>query len=489
MPAWNDSLRPSRLLLRWHTGTSTSLKSWVAAHSLLILGILSLPLYAAVLVHGDFRPRRMEPFFPLFLGLFLFYGLACWVVLRSAHREALTETGDHGSLSTIFLFAIIFNLLLIPSRPTLSDDMYRYIWDGRVQAAGINPYQYPSNAPELAYLRDSQIWRSMNRPNAVTIYPPGAQMVFAATWRVFPDSVAGMKLVMIAATLLAGWLLVTLLRALGQPPERVLIFLWSPLLVFEIAHSAHVDALYLPLIVGAFWLRVRSPSDRVRWRHEAAIGVLLGLATLVKLYPVLLVPCLWSLRDSQGKRRWRLALPVALGLTILLGYALYIQPGVNTLGFLSTYGHEFFNISPHMRLLINLMKANHIPWYIPGNYGMPLLVGLVSLWFVLFPAQTPRQAVLRCFWPIGIYLLINHNLFSWYILWLLPLIALALETRINAALAWWVFTGTIALSYTFFIAWKEAQWGIQFQFWPLYILLLLVGFIRIRQPYRLREQT
>jgi alpha-1,6-mannosyltransferase len=488
MSARNNSLRSPRLPLRWHTGPLTSLKSWLATHSLLILGILSLPLYIAVLAHGDFRPRRMEPFFPIFLGLFVFYGLACWLVLRSDHRTR-SETGDQGPLITIFLFAIIFNLLLIPSRPNLSDDMYRYIWDGRVQAAGINPYQYPSNAPELAYLRDSQIWGSMNRADAVTIYPPGAQTVFAATWRVFPDSIAGMKLVMIAATLLAGWLLVKLLRALGQPPERVLIFLWSPLLIIEIAHAAHVDALYLPLIVGAFWLRVRSPSDRVRWRYEAAIGVLLGLATLVKLYPVLLVPCLWSVRNAQGKRRWRFALPVALGLTVLLGYARYIQPGVNTLGFLSSYGHEFFNISPHMRLLTNWAMAHGIPWYIPGNYGMPLSVGFISLWFVLFPARTSRQAVLRCFWPIGIYVLINHNLFSWYILWMLPLIAIALETHISAAFAWWVFTGTLALSYTFFIAWKEVQWGIQLQFWPLYILLLLAGFLHIRRSRRFREQS
>ncbi|NDJ59998.1 MAG: hypothetical protein GYB67_02670, partial [Chloroflexi bacterium] len=352
----------------WQAVTATAPARWIAAHPLLTLGLLSLPLYGLVLVHGDFRPRRMEPFFPIFFGLFGLYALACVIVM--ARRTS--------SLPLIFLFAVIFNLILIPSRPTLSDDMYRYVWDGRVQAAGVNPYRYPSDAEELTDLRDNEIWRLMNRLDAVTIYPPGAQIVFAATWRIFPDSVAGMKLVMIAATLLAGWLLVHLLKALGQPPERALIFLWPPLLMFEVAHAAHVDALYLPLIVGAFLLRARAPQDRVDWRYEAGIGALLGAAVLIKLYPAILAPCLWSLRDAAGRRRWRLALPVATALTVLAGYALYIQPGVDALGFLPTYGREFFNVSPLMRWLTDWAIANDIRWWLPGNLGMPLLMVLVS---------------------------------------------------------------------------------------------------------------
>jgi len=448
---------------------------WLARSPLFILGLLSLPLYGAVLLHGDFRPNRIEPFFVIFLGLFILYGLACWVILKPNSRH---------SLKTIFFFAVVFNTILIPSWPSLSDDMFRYIWDGRVQAAGINPYRYASNARKLADLRDDVIWPSMNRPKAVTIYPPGAQIVFAATWRVFPDSVLGMKLVMIASTLLAGWLLVKLLQALHQPPERVLIFLWSPLLVFEIAHSAHVDALYLPLIVGAFLVRARSPSTHANWRYEVGIGVLLGLATLIKLYPAMLAIPLWSLHDKTGQRRWRLSLPIALVLTVLAGYVLYSQPGVNVLGFLSKYGREWTNISPLMRWLIDLAQAHGIQWYIPGTRGMPAIIAILSLWMIIRPAHTARQAILRCFWPMSVYMLINHNLLPWYALWLLPLIALDLfvprQPRLNAALAWWVFTCTVSLAYITFMRWQEQQWDLALQFWPLYILLCAAAVTRIR---------
>jgi hypothetical protein len=439
---------------------------------LVILGLLSLPLYLLALLHGNFRPQRMEPFFPLFFGLFVLYALGCWHVVRSTEKT---------SLAVIVGFALLFNLLLIPSWPTLSDDMFRYIWDGRVQAAGISPYRYPSNADELEPLRDDLIWPSMNRPNAVTIYPPAAQLIFAATWRVFPDSVTGMKVVMIGAALVAGWLLIHLLHALNQSPARVLIYLWNPLLVFEIAHAAHVDALYLPLVVGAFLLRARAPSNRVSWRYEAGIGLLLGLATLMKLYPAMLAVPLWSVVDDRNQRHWRLMLPITLVLTVLAGYALYFQPGVNSLGFLATYGREFFNVSPLMRLVTDWGMELRIPWQTTGNIGMPLLVIIISLWMMARPALTARAAILRCFWPIGIYLLVNHNLFAWYVLWLLPLIALELSPRLNMALAWWSFTGTVALSYTFFLRWRVEAWGIQLQFWPLYLLLLLAALIWLRQ--------
>jgi hypothetical protein len=431
-------------------------------------GGISLILYILATAHGDFRPERMEPFFPLFGGLFIVYALACYAVLRQKNHSRYT-------LLLIFGFGVVFNTALLPSRPTLSDDMYRYIWDGRVQAAGFSPYRYPPIATELAHLRDDTIWDNMNRHRAITIYPPGAQMVFAATWRIFGDSVLGMKIVMLGATLAAGALLVGVLQSLGQPRERLIIFLWSPLLIFEVAHGVHVDALYLPLMVGAFWLRVLAPQTHVNWRYEAAIGVLLGLGVLVKLHPAILAPCLWSLRDTAGQRRWRWSMPIASIVTVLIGYGLYLQPGVDVLGFLPSYGREFFNVAPHMRAIINFLTSQEIAWSLAGNVGMPALIAIVSLAFVIFPARTPREAILRCFVPISIYLLVNHNLFSWYALWLLPLLALVLDFKLNMALVGWVFTGTIALSYTFFIQWRVEPWGISLQFVPIYLLTLAVA--------------
>jgi hypothetical protein len=168
---------------------------------------------------------------------------------------------------------------------------------------------------------------------------------------------------------------------------------------------------------------------------------------------------------------------------------------VNTLGFLPKYGREFFNVSPLMRLVINWGAARGIPWYQAANVGMPLLLGLVSLWFIIRPAHQARGAILRCFWPIGIYLLVNHNLFSWYALWLLPLVALDLRLSswrslfaLNGAFAWWAFSGAVALSYTFFLRWQIVPLAIWLQFTPIYILLGAVCCGSIYTHFRTRLQ-
>jgi alpha-1,6-mannosyltransferase len=178
---------------------------------------------------------------------------------------------------TSVAMAALMHGILIFSRPTLTDDVYRYVWDGRVQAHGINPYHYPPNSPELFYLRDPDIYPSINRKPAVTVYPPAAEASYFLLWRIWPDNVHWFQAAMAAGGLLAGTLLMGLLKDLGYSHARALIFLWSPLLVFETAHAAHVDGLVLPFLVGAWWARVRG--------KDALTGFLLGVATAMKLYP------------------------------------------------------------------------------------------------------------------------------------------------------------------------------------------------------------
>jgi alpha-1,6-mannosyltransferase len=447
---------------------------------------MSALIYLWVLAYGPFRPDRIIPFFFMFGSLFILYAVAVWVVLKY-------ETAQPRLLTLIAGFAVLFNLILLPSPPTLSDDMYRYIWDGHVQAQGINPYRFPSNAPELAYLRDTLIWGHMNRPSAVTVYPPGAQMVFAVLWHLFADSVFAFKVAMVVCVLMSGALLVQLLYVLGQRPERVIIFLWSPLLVFEIAHSGHVDALYLPCVIGALLLRASAPVEKTNIRYEASIGFLLGVAVLTKLYPAILLVPLWSVRDAHGCRRWRLALPVVFLLTVAAGYALYLTPGVDTLGFLSNYTREFFNIGPLPLGLAQWAQVQHIAYYKPTLVLTPLLIGVASLYFFVFPAWSVRQAVMRGLAMIGIYFLVSINLFSWYIIWVLPFTTLDLQIgrwlgwQVNPALAWWLFSGLVALSYHLFVTGYGQSWVSWLEFLPLYAILLISMMASIRTYLRTRK--
>jgi alpha-1,6-mannosyltransferase len=430
-----------------------------------LFGLVFVLPYFYALSLGDLR-RHTFTFEVLFFAAFILYGFACLYALQSK-RE------DRQTIIAIFALSIIIQSILIFTRPTLSDDMYRYIWDGRVQAQGISPYQYPPEALELAYLRDTEIYPFINRKPALTIYPPAAEVSFALLWRIWPDNVRWFQIASAAGGLLAGAILVGVLRDLGRSTSHLVIYIWSPLLAFETAHAAHMDGLVLPFLVGAWWARVH--------QRDSLMGFLLGVATALKLYPLLLFPILWRFRHNRSW--WRS--PLTFTITICIFYIPYIlKSGVQVLGYLPRYIWEKFNTSP---LVLNLDKLlNWMGWDQTKSLIVLMIFFLIVIYcFVIIkPALDAETALRRCIWPIGIITLLSRNLFSWYLLWLLPLVAIFLRPsrkslgslslpRLDSWTGWWLFCGLIGLSYTFFIR-SESSWAVSLiQFLPLYAFLLI----------------
>ncbi len=448
-----------------------------------LFGLIFILPYIYALILGDLR-RYTFAFEILFFTSFMLYGFACFYALQS-------EREDRYTIVTIFALAIIVQGILIFTRPTLSDDMYRYIWDGRVQAQGISPYQYPPEALELGHLRDTEIYTYINRKPAYTIYPPAAEVAFALLWRVWPDNIRWFQVASAAGGLLAGAFLVGILRDLGRSTSRLLIYLWSPLLAFETAQAAHMDGLVLPFLVGAWWARVR--------QRDSLMGFLLGVATAMKLYPILLFPILWRSRHNRSWWRAPLTFVITLGL-FYLPYTL--ASGVKVLGYMPKYFWEKFNTS---LLVLNLDKF--LNW-LGLDHTKSLLVLMVFILVVIYclaiikPAPDAETALRRCIWPIGIITLLSRNLFSWYLLWLLPLVAIYLQPsykrlgrlslpRADAWTGWWLFCGLIGLSYTFFIQYETSKTAIWVQFLPLYtfILIDLLRFLRKTFTYWSRSAS
>ncbi len=280
------------------------------------------------------------------LAALLFYIPAVIVVVRDDQPTPLRR------LLLIVGFAIAFRLIMVFTQPVLSDDMYRYVWDGRVQAQGINPYALPPGAPELSALRDDAIWPLINRKWAVTIYPAATQITFAALWRIWPDSVRWFQIAMTGGTIVAGILLMALAKALGRPAGRALIFLWCPAVVFETAHSAHVDGLVLIFIVAAWLARAKG--------RDGWTGIWLGVATAMKLLPVMLAPALWRPRDAQGRRRSAWAMPLAVVAIFAITYVPYLSLGKGVIGYLPIYFTERGSASPHA-LLGQISPALRVP--------------------------------------------------------------------------------------------------------------------------------
>jgi len=367
------------------------------------LGFLGCILLALNLVgwHQQ-RENHLVPFVEIALVQGAVYLLAAWLILR--------ERQPSSSLAVVLVFAALLRLTILFAPPYLSTDIYRYVWDGRVQAAGINPYRFVPADPSLQFLRDGDIYPRINRRDyAHTIYPPLAQGLFLGITR-GSESVIWMKACMVGFEGVACWMLLRLLALLGLPAERVLIYAWHPLTVWEFAGNGHIDAAAIALLAIALWSRQRN--------FPALTGITLAGATLVKLYPALLFPALY--------RRWDWKMPVVFLATMAAGYAPYLSVGAGVFGFLPGYVQEE---GLRTGWGIYLLRAAQT---VSGEREMTsvayLAVALfvllaLGLWLLLRPASENSWIRGSTTLVVVFYILVSPH-YPWYFAW--PLLLLTM---------------------------------------------------------------
>lgn len=287
----------------------------------------SLLLLAGLLLVGEAAGFAAQ--FAHNLRAFIIAALLQGAIWAAAAATVIRSGGARQGLALILATAILLRLGALAAPVFLSDDIIRYIWDGRVQAAGINPYRYVPNDPALIALRDEAIFWHINRGDyAPTIYPPVAQMLFLLANR-FGETVLAVKLVFVAIEAIGIWALLVILRTTGSPRENILLYAWHPLPIWEIAGSGHVDA----AVVGFVGLGMAAAlSGRRAWS-----GAALAAATLVKFFPLVLAPALWRpAKSNRGDWRW----PAAFVAVIIAAYLPYIGVGGRVIGFLPGYVAE-----------------------------------------------------------------------------------------------------------------------------------------------------
>src|SRR5437016_1298437 len=221
------------------------------------------------------------------------------------------------------VLAALWHIPFVLMPPGSDDDVRRYVWDGRVQRFGYNPYIVVPSDPALGGLHTPET-RTLNNPDVPSPYPPGAQLFFRAVTAIH-ESVFALKVAFVVCDVAIVFVLLDILRRSGQGAHWVLACVWNPLLAIEVAGSGHID------IVGALLLLVSFAALERRWRSVAALAF--GLAVAVKFLPVVLVPLYWKrvrIRDA--------ALAAAV---VGLLYVPFLNHGRIPIGSLGTYVQSF----------------------------------------------------------------------------------------------------------------------------------------------------
>lgn len=329
------------------------------------------------------------------------------------------------ALAAVLLLALAMRLLLVGQETYLSNDIYRYVWDGRVQAAGINPYLHVPADPTLAHLRDFRIFRHINRADyAVTAYPPVAEMLFLAITRIAETTLV-MRLAMVGFEVVIVIILLDLTRLLGVPRTAIVAYAWHPLAIWEVSNSGHVEAAMVALLMTGVWLLLRM--------RRVLGAIVVTLAALVKPYAVLVLPAFWRPFD------WRV--PLAIVATVLVCYAPYLGAGKAVLGFSGGYIAEEGIASGDGILAVALIQS----WLGPVS-GLVLayvvtaaaIMVALGLYFRFDPQRTPRQTIDAIVVLLTVGLLLMSPNYAWYFLALVPFIALG-----AGATAWALTLGAL----------------------------------------------
>ena len=346
-------------------------------------------------------------------ALMLIFALGGAGILFALRLEDGTDQRD--AVIVILAGALMMRLALLFVEPYLSTDIYRYIWDGRVQAAGINPYRFVPSAPEIAHLRDPAIYPNINRADyAVTIYPPAAQAIFLAVTRI-GESVVAMKLGLLAFEAATVAALMALLHRLGSPPTRIAAYAWHPLPIWEIAGSGHVDVAMCALLMVGLLLFLHG--------RTLIAGVLVTLGALVKPTALLALPVFW--------RPWSWRLPLVVMLTALLAYVPYLSVGSGVFGYLWGYADEEGLVSGRGFIALWLMErlTGHVPAAAVVYVAIAAAIMISLVIAVAFRKDRSPRASIACLgWLLVVFLVLLSPHYPWYFLVLVPLLVLQPST-------------------------------------------------------------
>ena len=333
---------------------------------------------------------------PYFMASLTLAGIAYLLAIREFFATPKFERSVSRRVVVLGLvLAAVWQVEFLRLPPGADDDIHRYVWDGRVQRLGYNPYILVPSDPAAKGLHTPET-RTLNNAYLPSPYPPGAELLFRAVTAIH-ESIFTLKVLFVVCDFVIVLVLLDILRSNRQGAHWVLAYAWNPLLATEVAGSGHVD------IVGVLLLLVSVAAVGRRWRTLAAVTF--GLAVAIKFLPIVLLPLYW--------KRVRVRDAALAALVVGLLYVPFLNHGRIPLGSLGTYIHSFRFNGPLFAALDQVVPPELLA-------GLAVLAGLLTAtWLRLKTAAFSPDAFA---WPMAASLLCAPVVYPWYLLWLLPFV-------------------------------------------------------------------
>jgi alpha-1,6-mannosyltransferase len=405
-------------------------------HGIVTLGLAALAAGLTAIFRWVERQQDLDARMAEFVGLLLLAGILYVIGVFWVERFRLGAT----ALLIILAGAVLFRVALLPAGATLSDDVYRYQWDGRAQRAHLNPYVVFPNSPDLDWLQNPDHPEPPGEETP-TIYPPLTELAFRLI-----ETVPGYKRVSTILDLASGVVLMLLLAAMKQPLHRVLAYAWNPAVLISFAMSGHFDSLAIVTFLAALFFLVTN-------RSALSMGAL-ALSFLSKFFPVLLL--------LTFLKRVRLS---HVGLFAFLVFAFYIP-------FLGAGLHLFDGFRNYARDWVNNASLFLLLRFVAGSRaGAELIGGLIVLGAIGYLAKRQAAPLWSSLVLTGGVLLLSPTAYPWYFTWSIPFLCF------YPSAAWLLMSVTSVLAYTPAIAYgageplKNSFLMLSLEYGPVYLWL------------------
>lgn len=411
-------------------------KELIHTKARIIIGIITLLVYALfpLLQNG----RSIELYM-------LIYG-AAFILMYFIYLIVQRTPSSASGVRTIIAFGLLFRLILFFSDISTSDDVYRYLWEGKLVVNGENPFALPPNSEELKPLHSELLPELVTFPDMTTIYPGVAQAVFGLSSLISGEETFGLKLIFLIAEFFTMLFIVRLLRLYGKPESYVILYAWLPLPIMEYFVNVHIDAAGIVFFIAAFYYLLKG--------KRSLSALLLALAVSVKLYALLALPFFIK---KLGLRKG-----ITYGITTIVLFFVtmlpFISAGEKLYSSLTTYLSSW-SFNGGVYTLLNSVIKNG---YITHTVTFAFLSGV--LLYLLVKSKNTLSALYLAWLA---YIIFAPTLYPWYLGWIAALHPLVGFHSLSSLFFLINFSNFTPLQKE----WTEFTWVYLIEYIPFYLLL------------------